>query len=83
MNQLGFPLVSLVLWLPTLGALALLLVPRDNVVAQRTLALGTALLTFVASLPLYFLFDFSTQTFQFVDRLPGTNTVFDSHRRRM
>ena len=28
MNQLGFPLLSIVLWLPTLGALALLFVPR-------------------------------------------------------
>lgn len=70
MNQLGFPLLSLVLWLPTLGALALLLVPRNNVAAQRMLAFGTALLTFLASLPLYSLFDFTTQGFQFVDRLP-------------
>jgi NADH-quinone oxidoreductase subunit M len=55
-NQLGFPLLSLVLWLPTIGALALPFVPRDNIGTQRLVALAVALATFVASLPLYFAF---------------------------
>jgi len=66
-NQLGFPLLSIVLWLPTLGALLLLFVPRDNIRAQRGLALVVALAAFAASLALYFAFDFSTPGFQFVD----------------
>lgn len=68
MNQLGFPLLSLVLWLPTLGALALLLVPREHIGAQRMLALVFALAALAASLPLYFAFDAGTG-FQFADSL--------------
>ena len=68
MNQLGFPLLSIVLWLPTLGALLLLFVPRDNIRAQRGLALAVALAAFATSLQLYFAFDFSATGFQFVDR---------------
>ena len=68
MNQLGFPLLSLVLWLPTLGALALLLVPRENLGAQRTLALLFALAALAASLPLYFAFD-AAGGFQFADSM--------------
>ena len=63
MNQLGFPLLSIVLWLPTLGALLLLLVPREKITVQRGLALVVALAAFAASLPLYFMFDFSTTGF--------------------
>jgi NADH-quinone oxidoreductase subunit M len=56
MNDLGFPILSLVLWLPALGALLLLVVPRDNDDLSRRVALGFSLLTFVVSLglPLWF-----------------------------
>ena len=70
MNQLEFPLLSIVLWLPTAGALLLLLVPRDNLAVQRGLALLVALATFAASLPLYFAFNFGESGFQFADTLP-------------
>jgi NADH-quinone oxidoreductase subunit M len=68
-NQLGFPLLSLVLWLPTIGALLLLLVPRDNLAAQRGLALLVALAAFAASLPLYFAFNFADPGFQFAEKM--------------
>ena len=68
MNQLGFPLLSLVLWLPTLGALLLLFVPRESVAAQRTLALAFALAAFAASIGLYVYFE-PGQGFQFLDSL--------------
>ena len=80
MNQLGFPLVSLVLWLPTLGALALLFVPRDNVATQRMLAFGVALVTFIASLPLLFAFNFTTSSFQFVDSVPWMQSLGIGYR---
>jgi len=67
-NQLGFPLLSLVLWLPTLGALLLLFVPRENIGAQRMLAFVAALAAFAASLVLYFAFD-ASKGFQFLDSL--------------
>lgn len=69
MNQFGFPLTSLVLWLPALGALALLFVPRANQSAQRSLALAVALLTFVAALPLAAAFQAGQPGFQAADAL--------------
>ncbi|MEN9938896.1 MAG: hypothetical protein RLZZ387_5475 [Chloroflexota bacterium] len=74
MNQIGFPLLSLVLWLPAAGALALMLVPRAQVQTQRWVALGFALAAFAASLPLYFLFDAGQGGFQFVEDLPWVPT---------
>jgi NADH-quinone oxidoreductase subunit M len=69
-EQIGFPLLSLVLWLPTIGALALLLVPRERIAVQRALALFVALATFVASIFLYVFFTFAEPGFQLVDRVP-------------
>jgi NADH-quinone oxidoreductase subunit M len=68
-NQLDFPLLSIVLWLPTAGALLLLLVPRDNLAAQRGLALLVSLAAFAASIFLYVYFDFGAPGFQFADKL--------------
>lgn len=70
MNQLGFPILSLVVWLPTLGALALLLTPRGQVQTQRYVALAAAIAAFVAALPLYFLFNPAEGGFQFVEDFP-------------
>jgi NADH-quinone oxidoreductase subunit M len=66
----AFPLLSLVLWLPALGALLLLLVPRGQQQTQRLVALAAALAAFVASLPLYFLYGAQQGGFQFVESLP-------------
>ncbi len=52
MNQLGFPLLSLILWLPTAGALALLFVPRTNAELARRVSFVTMLITFALSLAL-------------------------------
>jgi NADH-quinone oxidoreductase subunit M len=65
----GLPLLSIVLWLPTLGALALLLVPRGNIVAQRALALLVALATFVVSISLYIFFAPTNAGFQFIEQI--------------
>lgn len=67
MNQLGFPLLSIVLWLPTLGALLVQLMPRDRVAGQRMLALVFSLASFVASTLLYFFFQSGEAGFQFAD----------------
>ncbi len=67
-NQLGFPIVSLVLWLPALGALVLLFLPNQER-TQRTVALGVGLATFVVSLLLYASFNFSEAGFQFVENI--------------
>ncbi|HMP39913.1 MAG TPA: NADH-quinone oxidoreductase subunit M [Roseiflexaceae bacterium] len=69
MNQIGFPLVSLIVWLPALGALLLWLLPRDNTAAGRIVALAAAIGALVAAVPLYILFDPSQAGYQLVDRV--------------
>lgn len=57
MNQLGFPLLSIILWLPALGAMLLLLLPREREELYRQVALGFSALAFVVSCALPFLFN--------------------------
>lgn len=78
MNQLfGFPILSLVLWLPTLGAVVLLVLPREATELHRRVSLLTALITFLLSCVLPLAFQASpaasaeagtTPIFQFVDQ---------------
>lgn len=62
MNQSGIPLLSIILWLPTLGALLLVLLPRGNDTLYRQVALGISTVTFVISLALPSAFMGSMQT---------------------
>ncbi|MDH5633094.1 MAG: NADH-quinone oxidoreductase subunit M [Gammaproteobacteria bacterium] len=60
--------LSLVIWLPILGAIAVLATGSDrNAPLARVLALITSLLTLAASVPLYTRFDSSTANMQFVE----------------
>ena len=52
-------MLSLVLFLPLLGALLLLGLPRDNDKLIKKVALAVTLLTFLLSLPLFFSYDVS------------------------
>jgi NADH-quinone oxidoreductase subunit M len=69
LSQLGVPWLSIVLWLPTIGALVLLLVPRESVAVQRALALVVSLAAFVASIFLYVFFVPGEPGFQFVEQI--------------
>jgi NADH-quinone oxidoreductase subunit M len=68
-NQIGFPIVSLVVWLPAIGALLLLLVPRENVAAVRWVALLAALGALGAAISIAALFDPGSAGVQFVDSI--------------
>lgn len=57
MNQLGFPILSLITWLPAAAGLLLLAAPRDNAALARQIALAATTLTFLVSLVLPFTFD--------------------------
>ncbi len=61
-------MVSALVFLPLLGALAILFVPREQEARIRYVALTTALLTFVISLGVLAGFDSQTADFQFVER---------------
>ena len=72
MNAAGFPLLSLVTWLPLVGAAVILSVRGDEAVVAanaRWTALWTSLIVFVLSLVLWFRFDMADGGFQFVENL--------------
>ena len=72
MNAAGFPLLSLVTFLPLAGAAIIMAVQgEERVVASnaRWTALWTSLITFGLSLILWFRFDPSTADFQFNERV--------------
>ena len=50
MTSLGFPLLSLTLWLPLIGALVLLVLPREQSALQRNVAFGFSLAVLVGAL---------------------------------
>ena len=61
----GYPLLSIVVFLPLAGALAAMVL--RGAAAVRWLALVTTLLALVASIPLWIAFDRGTHAFQFVE----------------
>jgi NADH-quinone oxidoreductase subunit M len=67
-NDLGFPILSLITFLPLVGVLLLLCVGRERLRALRNLAFLTSLVTFAVSLPLPFAYDRTTAAVQFVER---------------
>jgi|HigsolmetaAR202D_1030399.scaffolds.fasta_scaffold00012_2 proton-translocating NADH-quinone oxidoreductase, chain M len=78
MNTLGFPILSMLLVLPVLGAIILLLVPRENTTLQRQITLAITLASFVISWVLPITFNYNPGTIdastppvmQFVDQFP-------------
>lgn len=62
--------LSLLIFVPTLGALALLLIPRERKQALLQTALLSAALTFLWSLRILWRFDPSSGAMQFVERFP-------------
>jgi len=66
---MSLPLLSLVIWVPILGALAVLGIGDQHKGLARQVALGVAVLTFVLSLPLFTGFDASTHAMQFAEDL--------------
>ncbi len=73
MNAAGFPLLSLITFLPLLGAAIIATVQGDErTVAQnaRWTALWTSAIVFALSLILWFRFDTDSAAFQFVERAP-------------
>ena len=81
MNELGFPILSLITFLPLLGALGILFVPSTGsghrnarkAALVKWLALGVAVANFLLSLLLFFYFQSETAAglgMQFVENVP-------------
>lgn len=64
------PLLSLTIWTPILGGIAVLFVGDDSPAKARRLALVVAVATFVLSLPLWTGFDITTAAMQFGEFWP-------------
>jgi len=69
MNLEQIPILSIVTFLPLLGALIILLIPRKRTGDIKSIALFTSLLTFLASLAVVFSFRASLTAVQFKEQL--------------
>ncbi|HSH26688.1 MAG TPA: proton-conducting transporter membrane subunit, partial [Wenzhouxiangella sp.] len=76
--MLDWPLLSLVIWIPAVGAIAVAAAGRRSPDSARVLALIIALITFGLSLLLYVGFDTTTAQMQFVEKLVWIE-AFDIH----
>jgi NADH-quinone oxidoreductase subunit M len=66
----GFPILSLLTWLPIAGGLLVLFFGDKRIQAGRWVALVTSLAVFAASIPLYTHFQPGQWEFQFIENLP-------------
>ena len=64
---MNFPILSSLILLPTVGALFLLFSKDKNSNASKYVALFTSFVNFLISIYLWYLFDSSTSTFQFIE----------------
>jgi NADH-quinone oxidoreductase subunit M len=70
MNIANAPLLSITTFLPLVGALMIVFLPRDANGNARWIALWTTLVTFVVSLAIWWHFDKSSAGFQFLEDRP-------------
>ena len=70
MGQCSFPILSVLVFVPLLGAVTLLFVRREHESYIKGFTLVFSIIEFAISLPLYFYFDEKTTAMQFVEKLP-------------
>ena len=67
---MNWPILSVVVWLPILGGIAVMLLGSERAQLGKQLALGVSIITFVLSVPLWTGFDVSSAAMQFVENRP-------------
>ena len=67
---LGVPILTFLTFFPTVGALLILLVPSSKPRNVRVAAFVVSLITFIASIPLFTMFDSTRRGMQFVEQAP-------------
>jgi NADH-quinone oxidoreductase subunit M len=75
MTLLGIPFLSLLIFLPLVGAVVVFLLPSARLGAIRWTAFLVSLLTFLASIPLWTAFDTSRRGMQFVEQVPWIESL--------
>jgi NADH-quinone oxidoreductase subunit M len=73
--MLDWPILSVLIWLPVAGGVALLALGDRNVGVGRWLALAVSVATFALSIPLWTNFDTTTAAMQFVERHAWINSL--------
>jgi NADH-quinone oxidoreductase subunit M len=74
-NAFGFPILTLIVFLPVAGAIPIVFFRRSDTLLIRTWALLVSLATFVLSCSLVLGFQLGVATPQFVERLPWVPSV--------
>lgn len=77
-----WPILTMITFMPLVGALMIMLIPTDNAVAERNIknvALFTTVITFIASLYIWVNFDETTAGFQFVERYEWIGSFMSYH----
>ena len=77
-----WPILTMITFMPLVGALMIMLIPTDNPVAERNIknvALFTTVITFVASLYIWLKFDPTTSGFQFEERYEWIGSFMSYH----
>ncbi len=74
-NVAGFPLLSLILFVPLAGALLLLFIPKENANLIRWIANLVALAGFLVSVPLWFWYNPQDTSYQFVEQMPWIPSI--------
>ncbi len=67
-NLVTIPLLTAIVFLPLLGAIVVMLLPRQNKAAIRYTALGFAVVEFLLSLQLFLTYNYAEGGFQFVEQ---------------
>jgi len=79
MNQLGFPILSLLVFLPVAGAVVVALLPHERPALIKGVAFAFSVLVFAASLVLWGYFDSGAPGFQFEEStvwIPGFGITY-------
>ncbi len=67
---MNWPILSIIVWLPILGGIAVMALGSQRAELGKQVALGTSILTFALSLALWTGFDLDSAAMQFVENVP-------------
>src|SRR5689334_1450507 len=67
---MNWPILSIIIWLPIFGGIAVLAVGSERAQLGKQVALGVSIVTFALSIPLWTNFDSTSAAMQFVEHVP-------------